>query len=269
MKKTLLFLLFLLSTGICLADWPVKKGRIQLIPSYNLYYSSSYFNSNGKVTSLNGGHFTSHYFSMYGMYGITDRLDFLVNLPITFQSLSSGGVKYNKSGISDISVGLAYHFPTEDMKKYFTVKGFFIFPAYQNNVTPYLGYASRAFQLAAAYSYNPNDKSYLAVEGNYTRYVDDNNGPSQFLFSGTFGYYLNTHEKLTINFTHQISISDDKVFSANLPINKDFYVGKIALGYGKRISRTVTPYIQAYFTPYGYNAGNAIGINLFAIIKIP
>ncbi len=271
MKFSVTIFLFLLSCTICFADWPVKRGRVQLVPTYSMYYSSNYFNSSGHITSQanKGDHFLSHYFGLYTMYGISDRLDLLINMPFISQNSVYSGTKSRKFGLGDVSIGLAYHIPSANLKNFFTLKAAYIFPAYQNASTPYLGYGSRAFQLGAAYSTNPNEKTFIAGEGTYTRYFDQETGPSQFAFTGTFGYYINKWEKFTASFMHQVSLSSDNTFSSNLLINKNFTMGKVTFGYTRRLTRTLTPSAQFYFIPYGYNTGAAIGINLSLIIKIP
>jgi hypothetical protein len=270
MRLIFSFLLVLLFTQTAFADWPVKKKRVQFVPTYSFYYSKSYFDKKGVHTLLgSGNHYTSHYFSLYTMYGLTDRLDLLVNFPIANQRMKSNGVLSTKTGIADISVGLAYHFPSENLMRFFTLKGLLIIPGYSINTPPDLGYGSKGFQLGATYSMNPNKKTYIAAEANYTKYFDQATGPKQYIFSGTVGYNLNDFEQITFNFTHQLSISSDNSFSTNLATNKDFLLGKITLGYGKRITRTITPYFRFYFTPYGYNTGSAIDFSIYTVIKLP
>ena len=265
---SILFTLFIVQS--CYADWPVKKKRMIFIPGYSYYHSKSFYDKTGHLSALGAGNsYTSHYFSLFGMYGITDRLDFFANLPLANQRMKENGVLLTKTGIADISVGLVYHFPSENLKKYFSLKGAFIFPGYQNTNSPYLGYGSKGYQLGMSYSLNLSDKFYFDTEGNYTRYFDQATGPDQYFIFGTFGYAINDFEKLTFSFSHQLSVSTDKSFTNNLAANKDFVSGRITLGYGRRISRTVTPHIEFYFTPYGYNTGSASGISIYAIIKVP
>jgi len=265
---SILFTLFIVHT--CYADWPVKKKRLQFVPGYSYYHSKTYFDKVGQPTPLGDGNsYTSHYFSLYGMYGISDRFDLLVNLPFANQRMKENGVLLTKSGIADMSIGFAYHFPSEDLKKYFSLKASFILPGYQNTTSPYLGYGSKGYQLGMSYSLNLSDKFYFDGEGDYTRYFDQATGPNQYFIFGTFGYALNDFEKLTFSFSHLLSVSSDKSFSNNLAANKDFVSGRMTFGYGRRISRSVTPHIEFYFTPYGYNTGSASGISLYAIIKVP
>ena len=270
MKIYIAAIISLLLVQNCYADWPVKKKRAQIIPTYSYYYSGNYFNKSGAITSIGvNSHFVTHYFSLFGMYGLSNRLDLLVNVPFVNQRLRSEGSLTTNTGLGDLSVGLAYHFPSQDLKRILTLKGSFIFPGYQNASTPNLGYGSRGYQLAAAFAYVLSEKVFVGAEATYTQYIDASTGPTQYLFSGNLGYKMNPFDKITFNFSHQLSMSTDNSFSTNLATVKDFVIGKIACSYGHRISRTVTPYFQVYFTPYGYNTGVATGFSVYAIIKIP
>jgi hypothetical protein len=270
MKLLFSFLLSVCLVQVCYADWPVKKKRWIMIPTYSYYHSNKYFDKQGKINPLsNGDHYVSHYFGLFTSYGLSDRLDLLVNIPIVNQRLTSSSVLSTKTGIGDMSIGLAYHFPSEDFKKYLTLKGALIIPAYHNFYSPYLGYAEKGIQLGLTYSITPNKQTYLTAEANYTRYLDQVNGPTQYYFAGTCGYSINPFEKLVFSVSHQLSKSSDNSFNPNLAVNKDFMLGKLSVSYGRRISRTVTPYAQFLFTPYGSNTGSSFSISLYAIIKIP
>ena len=270
MKFFLSFIITLIFTANCFATGPVKRKRVQLIPTYSYSHSNNYFDKQGQITPLgNNTHYVSHYLGLYSTILLSKRLDLLANIPIMNQRLTTNGVLASKTGIGDISLGVAYHFPSTDLTKFLTLKAVFIFPAYQNTTSPYLGYGEKAIQLGAIYSLNPTEKTYLAVEGNYTRYLDEVSGPTQYFISGTFGCNLNDFVYLTFNFSHQLSRSSDNSFNTNLAINKDFVLGKLSAAYGRRISRMVTPYAQLTLTPYGYNTGSSFSFSIYAIIKMP
>ena len=253
-----------------LADWPVGKHRTTLIPTYTYFRSTKYYDSTGKIISFNSGdHFISNTFSFYLAHGVTRRLDFILNLPYTNVVSSSNGVTHTKSGFSDLQIGLAYHFPFKDYKHYITTKAILILPLYQNLAEPYLGFASKGFQIAANYSFNPLPQTYLVTEASYTRYFDQSTGPNQFGYAITCGTMFLDYNYVSANFSGIISSSSDKAFNSNLLINKDFSYGKLSLAYGRKFFRTVTPYIQGFYTIYGKNAGVGYGVSLFAIIKLP
>jgi len=253
-----------------LADWPVGKNRTTLIPTYTYFRSAKYFDSTGKVIGFGpGDHFASNTFSLYFAHGLSRRLDLIVNLPYTSVSSSSNGVTQSKAGFGDAQIGLALHFPLKDLKQFITTKAIFILPLYQNVKEPYLGFASKGFQLAANYSFNPLPHTYLITEASYTRYFDQVTGPNQFGYSITCGTMFLDYNYISANLSGIISSSAEKGFNTNLLVNKDFSYGKISLAYGRKIFRNITPYIQGFYTIYGRNAGVGYGASLFAIIKLP
>lgn len=257
-------------TFACYADWPIGKGRSSLIGAYNYFYSSKYFDSKGKLAAFGqGDEFKSHFFGITMLHGLGRRLDLTVNLPFIMQDLVSAGTTQKNSGIGDVSLGLAYHFPSENFQKHFTVKANFIVPAYQNTKTPFIGYASKGIQGAMNYSFSPVKESFLVIEGSYTRYIDTDDGPNQYRGSITFGKSLNKYSLVTFNFAHLDSKSSNTGFNINPSANKNFYSGNLTATFGRKISRTITPYIQTFYTLYGSNVGLGMGASFFLIVKIP
>jgi len=270
MRATLIFCLLFLCCTHLLADWPVGKHRTSLIATYTYFRSAKFYDSTGKVISFNkGDHFTSNTFNIYMAHGLSRRLDFLINLPYTFVSSSSNNVTLNRSGIADCSLGFAYHFPAKDLKSFVTTKAMFIFPGYQNITEPYLGFASKGFQLAANYSFNPVKNTFCVIEGTFTRYFDQSTGPNQFGYNLTSGTMFGQYNYITGSFSGIVSSSSDKGFNTNLLINKDFSYGKISLAYGRKISRIATPYVQGFYTLFGRKSGVGLGASLFVIFKLP
>jgi hypothetical protein len=216
-----------------------------------------------------GDYFVTHTIGFTALHGISRRLDLSVGAPLILQDLSSAGIRETKSGIGDVTVGLALHFPSELYKRHVTLKGSLILPAYENTRKPYLGFASKGIQGAINYSFTPAPQSFAIIEGTYTRYLDYADGPEQIGGTATFGKQLNKYSMITFSFNHQVSNSTNTNFNQNLLINKNFKSGRITAAYGRRITRTITPFIQGYYTLYGSNIGIGFGGYLFFIIKLP
>ncbi len=274
MKKTnqkLVMILILLAISFASnADWPIGKGRSSVIGAYNYFYSSKYFDSKGKLATFGqGDQFQSHFFGLTMLHGISRRLDLSVNLPFIIQDLVSGGNSTTNSGLGDISIGLAYHFPSENFQKHFTIKANMIVPAYENTKTPFLGYASKGVQGALNYSFTPFKKSFCVLEGSYTQFLDTQDGPIQYRGSVTLGKSINKYSLITCNFAHLDSKSSNTGFNINPLATKNFYSGTITATYGRKITRTITPFIQTFYTLYGSNVGLGMGASFFIIVKIP
>ncbi len=270
LQRILLLQLLLALSFASYADWPIGKGRSSLIGAYNYFYSTKYFDSKGKLATFGqGDQFQSHFFGLTMLHGISRRLDLSVNVPFIIQDLVSGGIAKTNSGLGDISVGLAYHFPSENFQKHFTIKANMIVPAYENTKTPYIGYASKGIQGAMNYSFSPVKHSFCVIEGAYTHFLDTQDGPIQYRGAITFGKSLNKYSLVTFNFAHLDSKSSNTGFNINPSATKNFFSGTLTATYGRKITRTITPYIQTFYTLYGSNVGLGMGASFFFIVKIP
>ncbi len=266
-----LLIIMIGATNIVKADWPIGKKRVNFSPTFSYSYTSRYFDSTGKVNAnVNGGVYTTKTIGLYVATGLSRRVDIFVNVPYTFVTSSDYFSKTSKSGIGDITTGISYHTPSDDLKSYFTVKAQFIIPVYSNITTPYLGFGSKGAQIAANYSFLPKKGQFSVIEGSVARYFDEVDGPTQYGLGLSYGFQLPQFQSLTFVFNHITSISSNKLFSTNnFNSNKDFTVGRISASYGKRISRTVTPYLQASYPFYGRNVGQGISLSLFFSIRLP
>lgn len=270
-KLTTIVLIFILcAMNVVKADWPVGKKRFNLSPTFSYSSTPRYFDADGKVrASDNGGSYTTKSVGLFGSTGLSRRVDLFFNVPATYIVSSDIFTKVTKMGVGDVSAGIAFHTPSADLRSYFSVKAQVMVPMYSNITSPYLGYGSKGLQLAANYSFLPKKGNFAIIEGTLARYFDQVDGPTQFGAAISYGFQLPKFQSLTFTYNHLNSISSNKIFSQNLNSNKDFMVGRLSGSYGKRISRTVTPYIQASYPFYGRNVGQGISLSLFFSIRLP
>ncbi|TAH08472.1 MAG: hypothetical protein EAZ12_07620 [Sphingobacteriia bacterium] len=248
------------------------KGRVALIGTYNYFYSNKYFDEKAKLIKYpTGDFFNSTSYGLTFMAGIGRKVDLNVSVPFVVQSITTSGVKQTNSGLGDANLGLSFHFPSESLTKSFTIKTGVILPLYQNDTlkTPYLGYASTGVQLGAAYAFSPFKQAYATLEFTYTRFLDASEGPNQYRGAFTLSKMLTNYTTLTGSFAHQISRSANTDFSQNISINKNFDGGTISLSLTQRITRTITPSIQGFYTLYGKNMGLGLGASFFVTVRIP
>lgn len=265
-----LLLLMIGATNIVKADWPIGKKRINFSPAFGYTSSPRYFDSTGRIrASTNGGVYSTKTIGLNVATGLSRRVDIFVNVPYSFVTSSDIFTSSNTSGIGDITTGISYHTPSDDLKSYFTLKAQFYIPVYSNLKEPYLGYGSKGAQIGVNYSFLPKKGQFTVIEGTIARYFDNVDGPTQLGIGISHGFQLPKFQSLTFVFNHLTSISSNKIFSSNLNSNKNFMAGRIAASYGKRISRTVTPYIQAAYSIYGKNVGQSITLALFVTVRLP
>lgn len=270
-SQIILFLVMLLgSTNYLFADYPIGKKRSALTGTVNYFYSSKYFDAQGKlVSNAPGDYFQATSYSLNFTHGLGRRLDLSVTLPYTQQTLSNANIPETKSGITDINLALSLHFPSIDYKRFFTIKGGIGLPAYKNIQVPYLGFASKSLMLGVNYSFTPFTNGFAIAELMYTRYLDAQDGPNQYRGVITVGKLYNKHTSVTASLSHTISQSINTAFNPNVLLNKNFNAATLNFSVGRKISRTITPTIQAYYTLLGRNAGLGLGANFFIIVRIP
>lgn len=271
-KSYIIFFLTVLyfSVGEARADYPIGKRRTALTGTFNYFYSNKYFDGNGKlVNNFPGDYFQSTFYSLNITHGLSRRIDLTATLPFAKQTLVNGNNEESRSGITDVNVGVSFHFPSVDYKRYFTLKASLGVPAYQNNQTPYLGFASKAVMMGANYSFTPYKNGYAILEFMYTRFLDSQDGPNQYRGSLTIGKMYNKHTSLTASISHLVSQSVNTTFNPNLQLNKDFNAATMNVSVGRKLNRSITPTIQAYYTLLGRNAGLGMGVNFFVTVRLP
>jgi protein XagA len=252
------------------ADYPIGKKRTAITGTYNYFYSNKFFDASGKlVSNAPGDYFQATSYSLNVTHGLGRRVDLSVTVPFAKQTLVSGSNAESKSGVTDVNLGLAFHFPSIDYRRYFTLRASVGIPAYQNNQTPYLGYASKSILLGANYSFTPYKDGFAIIEFVYARFLDSQDGPNQYRGVLTLGKMYNKHTSVTASISHQVSQSVNTAFNPNLQLNKDFNAATLNLSVGRKINRTITPTIQAYYTLLGRNAGLGMGANIFVTVRLP
>jgi len=266
----LLVLYMLFSVKPIFADYPIGKKRTAITGTFNYFYSSKYFNDQGKlVNNAPGDYFQSTAYSLNITHGLSRRVDMFMTVPFASQTLVNGNNLESKSGFTDLNLGLAVHFPSIDYKRYFTLRGSVGVPGYQNIQTPYLGYASKSVSLGGNYSFTPYKDGFAIIDFVYTRFLDSQDGPNQYRAVITLGKMYNKHTSVTASLSHQISQSINTAFNPNLLLNKNFNAATLNLSIGRRINRIITPTIQGYYTLLGKNAGLGLGANIFVTVRLP
>jgi len=271
MNRVIISLLFVIcSIAESKADWPVGKKRFTLAPSLTYTGSSRYFDSTGLVrkTPL-GGSFSAYTFAISNVHGLSRKVDLFYNIPFIHVTTNSSYSRQSNFGVGDVTIGASFNTPSKDLKNYYTIKGGLIFPAYSNLKQPYLGFGQKGLLLIANYSFIPRSGVYMIIEGTYTRYFDNIDGPNQYGVNINYGIILPKFQTLTFAFNHLLSQSADKNVNINPHINKDFMIGKLSCTYGKRISRNVGLYATGNHPIYGRNSGVALGISIFATVRLP
>jgi len=282
MKKTYTIGLVLLTLCFvtcqnAFAGWPIGKYRSIVVPSFNYYTAKDTWDKSGnKVKGVNGSGFTSYAAGLYVGYGLSRKLDLLVNVLVPFQSsksVSTAGVvtPQSSSGFGDMQVGLNYALVNFNYTGYLSVQASGIIPLYKNtNRDIALGYGAYGSEVKLTYSGGINNKlikGYFNLETGYRRYFDVD-GPNVLIYSGSIGKSLPGRNQISIEIGGQWASSNNKTFSQNLSVNRDFAFTKGALNLGHTFTRRFSVFANGFYTLVGRNSGIGYGGALQTVIKI-
>lgn len=259
------------------AGWPIGKYRNIVVPSFNYYTSKDVYNSSGKkVKPAGNSSFTSYAYGLYFGYGITRRLDLIVNVLAPNQEsqfTTAAGTTYQQSfGFGDLQAGLSYALVNFDYKSYFSVQVSGIAPLYKHeDLQLDLGYgvfgSEVKFMYTGGFSGNFLRGCYYNAEAGYRRYFDKQ-GPNVIVYSALLGVPFDKRNQVSFEVGGQRSSSANKTFSQNLSTNRDFAFTKGAVNYGHTFSRRFSLFGNGFYTFMGRNAGVGYGGALQAVLKI-
>jgi hypothetical protein len=280
MKKIYLFVLILIAVGSvnrAYAGWPIGKYRNVVIPSFNYYTSKDTWTSTGqKITGKPGTGFTSYSVGLYVGYGLTRRLDLIVNVLAPFQNSAyrddkGNLVKQSSSGLGDLQAGLSYNLVNFGYKSFLSVMVSGIAPLYDTTKTVALGYASFGAETDLMYcgSFDSGflKHTYFNTMVVYRRYFDKH-GPNVLIYTASLGIPLGRRNQISFEGSGQYSTSINKSFSQNLAINRDFSFTKGALNYGHTFTRRFSVFTTGFYTLIGRNTGVGYGGSVQTIFKL-
>lgn len=279
MKKICLFVLsivMLVSANTARAGWPIGKYRNIVIPSFNYYTSKDTWDQSGnKIKGKPGAGFTSYSFGLYAGYGITRRLDAIVNVlyPMQYSAYRDNNdnlVKQNSQGLGDLQAGLSYNIFNFGYTSFLSVMGSAIIPLYDTTKTVALGYASYGAELKLMYSGSIDQswlKGYYNLEAGYRRYFDTQ-GPNVLIYTASLGLPLGHRNQVSFEVSGQYSSSVNKSFNPNLALNRDYEFTKGALNYGHTFTRRFSTFFSGFYTFRGRNTGQGYGGSVQTIFKL-
>jgi hypothetical protein len=280
MKKNYLFVLLILLVGgvnHAFAGWPIGKYRNVVIPSFNFYQSKDTWTSNGTlVKGAPGAGFTSYAVGLYVGYGLTRKLDLMVNIIAPQQHsayVDAQGhvIKSQSQGVGDMQVGLNYNLVNFAYKSFLSVSGSVIVPLYDTTKTIALGYATYGAEMKLMYSGGIDagflKHTYYNMELGYRRYFSVQ-GPNVILYTASLGLPLGKRNQIGLEGDGQYSISGNKAFNPNLALNKDFSFNKASIDYGHTFTRRISVFVVGFYTLLGRNTGKGYGGSVQTILKL-
>jgi protein XagA len=253
------------------AGFPIGKYRDIVVPSFSYYTQTDRYDINGNIVKGQpGARFSSYSASLFFGYGITRRLDLIINVPFVYQVNNLGkGNTITSQGFGDMVAGLSYNLVNFNYKQYLSVQASAVVPLYNNNNgTSSLGLGDYGSEIKLMYCGSlPGGKVYFNTELAYRRYFDVQ-GPNQFSYLLTFGYAVSKYNQISADLYLFRSFSEDKAFNSNIFAERDYAFFKPQLNFGHRFTRRFSTFIGGYYIPYGINTGVGYGGSLIAVIKL-
>ncbi len=277
MKNNNIFCLFiaLLLCQQSFAGFPLGRGGYQVIPTYNFYKATSYWDKNRVLQTSGFGNFTSNYFSIYGGFGINRDLDFIYNVPYVVQrSISPTGVTAQTPGLGDATLGLCYYLNHYDNYKHLSFTGSLIVPLYQNVTEPYIGFQSTGLEGKLGLAGNSQmsiRNAYYDMEVGVRQYMSVQ-GPTQFFTNITGGKQLNDQWKMSGTFSGVVSNSSTassvNLSSSSITLNRDFEYWRFTINAGYILNANTTIWGSLFKDVAGRNTGQGSGLALFLVYKL-
>jgi protein XagA len=274
MKKKLLVAIALFIAVQSFGGFPIGRGKYLLVPSYNLYQAKGYWDKDRNYTAFsNNGKFSSHYFSIYGGFGISDKVDFVANLPYVIQRRQESNFVEQNSSFGDATVGLSYLLNSFDYYKFLTVTGSLIIPLYSNNSgkLPYTGFQQVGAEVKLGFSGTNRERlrnTYYDVTAGLRQFFSSE-GPTQLFLDALFGVPLDDLNKLTFSINAVNSTSSSNVFNPNnLFLNRQFSYFRLSTGYGRKIDQNYQIFFTIFSDITGKNTGKGGGGSISLVAKL-
>jgi len=279
MKNCIVILVCFLSTiQITKAGFPIGKGRGLLVPSYTFYTAKGYWDANSAYRSYGNGSFNSHYFSLYGVYGISRSLNLVYNVPFVSQvdNNTSGASKiYTATGLGDASIGLSHFFKEFDNDRHVSLTGSLIVPLYQNQGNPYpnIGFQSLGGEVKLGFAGSATGgfrNPYYDIDFGVRQYFNLE-GPTQLFTSITGGVPVSDSWKLSGTLSGVYSTSNTALTNQTTVFynyNKSFSYVRIAANAGYTVNEDLSIWGGIFSDIAGKSVGRGSGLSVSAVIKL-
>lgn len=278
MKKLSLLLLLtcaFFAQNALAGGFPIGKNHILLVPTYSYYNAKAYWDRSGTYHKYdNNGDFTSHYFGLYGGFGLSNRFDVVFNLPYSMQSSNQNNITSTNSGMGDATLGLTYFISHFDGSKHLSISGSGIFPLYTNPSStankPYLGFQEYGSELKVGFAGSAKNENYAYYDFEVgARKLFSDYGTTQLFANLTAGIPLSKKWKASVTVSGLSSSSNQDTFDPNnLKANRDFGYVKINGAIAYNINKKVSIWANGYMDIGGQNIGQGRGFMAFLVFRL-
>ncbi len=270
MKKSILLArsVIIFSFRTAQAGWPIGKKHFILSSSLSQYIAKNRWDQNGNYREGNGQSFNATTFGVNLAYGISNRLDVNIGVPVIYQRITYPGGAVNNTSLGDMQLGLTYNLFNFNYSNYISVYTGGIMPLYTNTSSRYIGLGNAGGTVHLSNSGSLSSKTSYNVDLGFSQYVGTG-APQQYLADISLGYSLDRWNQLGVNAGAGRSISSDKRSVNNLLANRDFDYVRVAGNYGHSFNKRINLNLSLFYTVAGRNTGEGYGAALSLMYKLP
>ena len=257
------------------AQSPIGKQDDVVIPKFSFYTQTSHFDANGNtIRGGTGEKFNTYILNIHYGYGISNKLDFVVDLPYLFEvsSLGNGKAMINH-GCGDMLIGFNFNMIKFNNSKFLSIQFLGVLPLYSNNnaETP-LGLEEYGNEVTVSYFGAITEKAYFNTDIIYRKYYNSL-GPDQLTLDGGIGYSINKkkHIDFSVSFFRSVSYSGknslSRTFVNGVYVERDYGYLKPNFSYSLQVTSNFSLTAGCSYVPYGHNTGVAYGGTMSAAFK--
>lgn len=258
--------------------WLQGKGEYLISPSISHYYTDSGRDENGKKSDFSENGFYENY--VYKVYTaapiVANKLSFEANIPYVQSTFKNDTYFASNNELGDMELGVKIHLKKVGEFHYLMGSFVSVFPMYNNNKGPYIGFdmfgTEVKINISGNFKWMNVNKNYHQLEFGIKTFF--NNGPSQFKLYGSQAYRITNKFLIMGSATVLISRGDDFSVTENENTieNPDFIPNfdmvKTTLNFGYEFSPKFALYAGGFTDVWNRNVSIGRGWQIFSVIKL-
>jgi hypothetical protein len=273
LNKSLVFFLLVVNWVVAQNPWQQDKGEWLFSPYVSHYKATEMRDNNGVKTNFgNNGVFTNYNPRLYFSTALNGyKLNLFGTVPYFFNRYADNNAQFTNVDFGDIELGLRQHISKWGENHYLMGSIMLSFPAYNNNVIPYVGFnrtgAEARFYLTGASSWLNLNKNFHKVELAVRYFLPD--APLQYRLYAAQAYRITSSFLIMAELDGMLSYSNQSVsFQNNPQLVTDFKMLKTALNLGYEFSKSTSVYAGLFQDVYNRNIAIGSGYQFFVVYKI-
>ncbi|TCD07579.1 hypothetical protein EZ449_13635 [Pedobacter frigidisoli] len=251
------------------SGFPTGKRKTLLSPYLSYFVAKSYRDLSGnKFNYGNGGKYSSFTAQLYLEHGITDRLDFVLKMPLSTAQFKDDFQGNKNTSLTDLELGFKYNFLKFNKDRYFlTAQGLASIPLYGLKKNPVPGYGQFGTEFKLMFSGLVTEKAYFNLEGGYRHFFGGKGDIGQLTYLATSGIKIGKNNQIMGELSGVSAYRSSLFDPENLASNTQFTFLKATLGIGQRIVGDNWIYAGPFHDILNRNSGIGQGVMVMGIFR--